>query len=38
MTKEINNTAPNTVEELVMQYDERAKKVLGYKVLMSMKG
>lgn len=35
MTKEINNTAPNTVEELVMQYDERAKKALGYKTVLA---
>ncbi len=35
MTKEINNTAPDVVEELAMQYDEQAKKALGYKTVLA---
>ena len=35
MTKEINNTAPDAVEELAMQYDEQAKKALGYKTVLA---
>lgn len=35
MTKENNNTAPDAVRELAMQYDERAKKALGYKTVLA---
>ncbi|MDE5696205.1 MAG: Rpn family recombination-promoting nuclease/putative transposase [Lachnospiraceae bacterium] len=35
MTKEINNTAPDTVDEFSTQYDEQAKKVLGYKTVLA---
>lgn len=35
MTKENNNAASDTVRELAMQYDERAKKALGYKTVLA---
>lgn len=35
MTKENNNAASDTVKELAMQYDERAKKALGYKTVLA---
>ncbi|MCI8966183.1 MAG: hypothetical protein HFH75_01170 [Lachnospiraceae bacterium] len=35
MTKEINSTAAEAAWELAMQYDERAKKALGYKTVLA---
>ncbi len=35
MTKEMNNTASEAAWELAIQYDERAKKALGYKTVLA---